>query len=60
MNRRTLQVNQVRTPSRKRTITRPTCESTHPRTSLRCALDPDHLTDHFAEGLEWSDTEAAA
>jgi hypothetical protein len=60
MTRRTLQVNQHRAPSRKRSIDRPTCPSAHRGTSQRCVLDPGHLTRHFAAGLEWDDQEAAA
>jgi hypothetical protein len=59
VNRRALTVNQTRTPSRRRSDQRPTCESVRPGTSQRCVLDPDHRNRHFAAGCEWDDEEAA-
>lgn len=58
--RRTLQVNRVHTPSRRRSISRPTCPSIRPGTSTRCVMDPDHRNRHMADGVEWDDEEAVA
>jgi hypothetical protein len=60
MTRRTLTVNQSRTPSRRRSDSRPTCVSVRPETSQRCVLDPGHRNDHFADGVSWTNEEAAA
>jgi hypothetical protein len=60
MTRRTLTVNQSRTPSKRRSDPRPTCVSVRPGTAQRCVLDPDHRNRHFADGREWDDEEAAA